>query len=179
MKTNMTAALCGLSFLAGCATQSAGTAPAIPENLRATAAETLSLQTKATGVQIYECGAAGNDPMKFQWTFKAPEADLFDGTGKRIGKHYAGPTWESNDGSKVVGELKARSDAPDAKAIPWLLLGSKSTAGAGVFSRTSSIQRVSTVGGTVPTEACSQSQAGKVARVNYEAIYNFYVPKAR
>ena len=179
MKTNMTAALCGLSFLAGCATQSAGTAPAIPENLRATAAETLSLQTKATGVQIYECGAAANDPTRFQWNFKAPEADLFDANGKRIGRHYAGPTWESNDGSKVVGAVKARNDALDANAIPWLLLSSKSTAGSGDFGRTSSIQRVSTVGGTAPTEACSQSKAGKVARVDYEAIYYFYVQKAQ
>ena len=177
MKTKMAAALCGLSFLAGCATQGAGTAPSIPENLRATAAETLALETKATGVQIYECGTAGNDPARFQWNFKAPEADLFDAAGKRIGRHYAGPTWESNDGSKVVAAVKARSDAPDAKAIPWLLLSAKSTAGSGVFGRTSSIQRVSTAGGVAPAEACGAAQAGKVARVAYEATYNFYVSR--
>ena len=174
MKTKMTAALCGLTLIAGCATQGIGTMPPIPENLRPAAAETLSLETKATGVQIYECSANAKDPARFQWTFKAPEADLFDGTGKRIGRHYAGPTWESNDGSRVVAVVKARSDAPDAKAIPWLLLDAKSTAGAGVFSRTSSIQRVSTVGGIAPGEVCSQSQAGKTARVDYEAIYYFY-----
>ena len=177
MKTKMTAALCGLTLIAGCATQGIGPMPPIPENLRPAAAETLSLETKATGVQIYECSATAKDPARFQWTFKAPEADLFDAAGKRIGRHYAGPTWESNDGSKVVGEVKARSDAPDAKAIPWLLLGSKSNAGTGNFSRTTSIQRVSTVGGIAPTEACSQSQAGKIARVDYEAIYYFYVRK--
>jgi hypothetical protein len=177
MKTKMAAALCGLSLVAGCATQGAGTTPSIPENLRATAAETRYLETKATGVQIYECSAAANDPMRFEWTFKAPEADLFDAAGQRIGRHYAGPTWESNDGSKVVAGVKARSDAPDANAIPWLLLGTKSTAGSGVFSRTSSIQRVSTVGGAAPAEACSQSDAGKVARVKYEAAYYFYARK--
>ena len=174
MNTKIAVALYGLSFLAGCATQGAGTAPAIPENLRATAAETLALETKATGVQIYECGTAGNDPARFQWNFKAPEADLFDTAGKRVGRHYAGPTWEANDGSKVVAAVKARSDAPDAKAIPWLLLSTKSTAGSGVFSRTSSIQRVSTVGGTAPAEACNAALAGKVARVNYTAVYYFY-----
>lgn len=174
MKKKMTAALCGLTFLAGCATQGAGTMPAIPGNLRPTAAETLSLETKAAGVQIYECGAVKEAPGKFEWVFKAPEADLFDTAGKRIGRHYAGPTWESNDGSKVVAAVKARSDAPDAKAIPWLLLGAKSTAGSGVFSRTSSIQRVSTAGGTAPAGPCNAALAGKVARVNYTATYYFY-----
>jgi hypothetical protein len=148
--------------------------PAIPENLRPAAAETLSLETKATGVQIYECGAGKDAPGRFEWVFRAPEADLFDRAGRRIGKHYAGPTWESNDGSKVVAAVKARSNAPDAKAIPWLLLGTKSTAGTGVFSRTSSIQRVSTVGGTTPTEPCNAALVGKVARVNYTAVYYFY-----
>jgi hypothetical protein len=35
---------------------------------------------------------------------KAPDADLFDEGGRRIGRHFAGPTWEaSDDGSKVIG----------------------------------------------------------------------------
>ncbi|MNC90585.1 hypothetical protein D3C83_66990 [compost metagenome] len=62
-------------------------------------------------------------------------------------------------------------------AVPWLLLGAKSTAGAGVFGRTTSIQRVRTAGGTTPAEACGQAQVGKVARVAYEATYYFYVPR--
>jgi Protein of unknown function (DUF3455) len=175
MKTTIAAVLSGLSILAGCATPGASTAPSIPENLRSSADERQTLETKATGVQIYECSAAKDAPGRFEWTFRAPEADLFDAAGKRIGKHYAGPTWESNDGSKVVGEVKARNDAPDAKAIPWLLLGAKSSSGSGVFGRTSSIQRVSTVGGIAPAEACSQAQAGKIARVDYQATYYFYV----
>src|SRR5437016_7647191 len=31
-------------------------------------------------------------------------------SGRSLGKHYAGPTWESVDGSTVVGEAKARSE---------------------------------------------------------------------
>jgi hypothetical protein len=31
----------------------------------------------------------------------APEADLFDARGNRIGRHYAGPHWRSTDGSKI------------------------------------------------------------------------------
>jgi hypothetical protein len=41
-----------------------------------------------------------------------------NGQGKRIGGHYAGPTWEANDGSKVVGEVLQRADAPRPGAVP-------------------------------------------------------------
>jgi hypothetical protein len=152
-----------LAALAACATP--GNAPSVPAKLKAPASETLALETVATGVQIYECSAG-------KWNFKAPEAHLFDRAGNRIGSHYAGPTWESNDGSKVVAAVAARDDAAAGGAIPWLLLTAKSTAGDGVFARTKSIQRVSTVGGTTPTEPCTRT--GEVARVAYQAIYYFY-----
>jgi hypothetical protein len=168
----------GLTVLvASYATSWAGTVPSVPENLRTPATEVLSLETEATGVQIYECNASKDEPTRFEWIFKAPEADLFDSAGNKIGKHYAGPTWESNDGSKVVGEVKVRDNGPDPDAIPWLLLSAKSTSGTGVFSQVKSVQRLHTVGGKAPTEACSQAQAGKVTRVGYKAKYYFYVAK--
>jgi hypothetical protein len=88
-----------------------------------------------------------------------------------------GSAWESNDGSKVVGVVKARDDSPAAGAIPWLLLSAKSTGGTGVFSQTKSIQRVRTVGSTPPTEACSEAQAEKMTQVGYKATYYFYAAK--
>ena len=94
-----------------------------------------------------------------------------------IGKHYAGPTWESNDGSKVVGEVKAKDAGPNASAIPWLLLSAKSTTGDGVFSHTQSIQRLHTVGGKAPADGCNQTLLGKETRVPYKATYFFYVAK--
>jgi hypothetical protein len=166
-----------VALVTGCATSGVGTTPSVPENLKAPAAEVLSLEAAATGVQIYECNARKDEPARFEWIFKAPEADLFDRAGNKIGKHYAGPTWESNDGSKVVGEVKARDNGPDPSAIPWLLLSAKSTSGTGVFSQTKSIQRVHTVGGAAPKEACSQAQAGKIARMSYKATYDFYVTR--
>jgi hypothetical protein len=165
------------ALLVGCAASQVGTTPVVPENLRAPAGQVLSLEAQATGVQIYDCTANRTDPTQFEWTFKAPEADLFDNAGRKIGKHYAGPTWESNDGSKVQGEVKARDDGPDANAIPWLLLNAKSPSGKGVFGQTQSIQRVRTVGGKAPAQGCSQEQAGKVARVPYKATYYFYGPR--
>lgn len=180
MRNPCASAMAGASLaaiLAGCAAPNVGTNPLVPENLRVPAGQTLSLVSPATGVQIYECGAGKADPARFEWFFKAPEADLFDLSGKKIGKHYAGPTWESNDGSKVVGEVKARDDGPAATAIPWLLLAAKSTSGKGVFSRTQSIQRLYTVGGKAPAGACNKAQLGRDARVPYKATYYFYAAK--
>jgi len=166
-----------VALLSGCATSNVATIPAVPEALKVPVTQALTLETLATGVQIYECRSSKDDPTRFEWAFKAPEADLFDRSRKKIGTHYAGPTWESNDGSKVVGEVKARDAGPDPKAIPWLLLSAKPASGNGVFSQIQSIQRVDTVDGKAPAEPCTQAQAGKEARVNDKATYYFYQAK--
>lgn len=163
-----------VTLLAGCAIANAGAIPGIPETLKVPETQVLSLETQAAGVQIYECKASKDGPMRPEWVFKAPEAELFDREGKRIGRHYAGPTWESNDGSKVVGEVKARDNGPDPNSIPWLLLSAKSSSRNGVFSQMQSIQRVHTVGGKAPAEGCNQAQVGKEVRVPYKALYYFY-----
>ena len=96
-------------------------------------------------------------------------------SGKRIGKHYAGPTWEAGDGSKAVATAKERYDGPDVNAIPWLLLNVTSAEGNGIFGKTQSVQRLKTAGGKAPADGCDQAQLGKIARVNYRAVYDFYV----
>jgi hypothetical protein len=146
----------------------------IPDALRPPVGQVLALAAHATGVQIYECKAVKDDPSQFSWTLKAPEADLKDQSGKSVAKHYAGPTWEASDGSKVMGELVAKHDAPVAGAIPWLLLRAKSTSGSGIFSAIASIQRLQTSGGSAPANGCDSSQAGKELRVPYSALYRFY-----
>ena len=165
------------ALLASCAALGVAAADIVPENLRAPPTQWMLIETRATGVQIYECSPGKSDPAKFEWAFKGPEADLFDGKGAKVGKHYGGPTWESKDGSQVVGEVKARSDSTDASAIPWLLLNAKSTSGTGIFSKTQSIQRLETKGGKAPASGCDKAQAGKEARVPYKATYYFYGPK--
>lgn len=149
----------------------------VPENLRVPVTQMLAVSLQARGVQIYECGVSKADPARFEWIFKAPEAELFDQAGKRIGKHYAGPTWEADDGSKVAAAAKERDDGPDVNAIPWLLLSVTSAEGNGIFGKTRSVQRLNTVGGKAPPDGCDQAQLGKVARVNYRATYNFYVAR--
>jgi hypothetical protein len=85
------------------------------------------------------------------------------------------PTWELNDGSKVICDLKAHVAAKDKSAAPWLLLIAKSHEGHGVFSRITSIQRLETVGGGEPSV---EAKPGQVVRVPYTATYYLYVSKA-
>jgi hypothetical protein len=166
-----------LSFVAVLASGVAIGGEIMSDALKVPATQELSLEVQAIGVQIYECKASKDEPTRFEWVFKAPEAVLLDSAGKKIGRHYAGPTWESDDGSKVVGEVKAKDNGPDPDAIPWLLLTAKSTSGKGVFGGTQSIQRVNTSGGKAPLEGCDESQLGKESRAAYKATYRFYTAK--
>ena len=163
-----------LMLLAGCTTMRAAPEPPVPESLRPSAKETLILKAHAVGVQIYVCQANHDDSARFDWVFKAPEAQLFDKSGKPIIKHYAGPSWEAPDGSKVVGEVVSKDNGPDPMAIPWLLLRAKSTAGSGPLSHTQSIQRLNTVGGKAPEGGCGAGLLGSEVRVHYTAEYVFY-----
>jgi hypothetical protein len=130
--------------------------------------ETVALIAPAKGVQIYEC-------RNGEWAFVAPAAELFDTNGKKIGRHYAGPQWEAEDGSRVTGiAVKARTEAPMAGAIPWLLLSAQSVGGKGVLSGVSSVRRVHTAGGVAPRAHCSPAETGQLVRVPYTADYYFF-----
>jgi hypothetical protein len=148
----------------------------VPDKLAATPNETLSMIVAAKGVQIYECRAR-KDNSGFEWAFVAPEAELMDSHGRVVGQHGAGPFWQASDGSKVVGTLKERSDAPAAGAIPWLLLTTKSAGPEGMFSKVTSIQRVNTAGGVAPADGCGADKAGAQARVAYTADYRLFTAK--
>jgi hypothetical protein len=129
------------------------------------------LEVPATGVQIYTCGK--NPAGAWAWNFKAPDATLFDARKMQIGKHYAGPTWEGQDGGKVVGAVKGNAPAPGGNAIPWLLLDIKSREGSGAFAAAKGILRVSTVGGVAPAQGCDEAHNGAESRVPYTATYLF------
>lgn len=163
----------------GCAPDAARTTSEaeVPDIIKVLAAEKEICAFTASGVQIYACRSKKDAPAQFEWTLKGPEAGLFDGKGRKVGKHYAesGPVWESNDGSRVFGEVEKRADSPDATAIQWLLLKAKKTEGQGVFGHVTSIQRIKTVGGKAPTGGCDETNLGKELRVPYAATYKFYV----
>lgn len=133
------------------------------------------MQVSATGVQVYEC-RAGSPNGAAAWSFVAPEAPLRDAQGRVVGQHGAGPIWIAADGSRVVGSVQARVDAPDAGAIPWLLLRTRSTGGPGAFERVTSIQRLNTHGGVAPASGCSPDTLGAQIRVPYRADYRLFTP---
>ncbi|HET7763628.1 MAG TPA: DUF3455 domain-containing protein [Burkholderiales bacterium] len=172
--------LLSVLFAAGCASTPPQPAAgvAVPHKLVPASNETLAMVLPAGGVQIYECGVKEDEAGQYEWQFIAPEADLFDGHGARVGHHYAGPHWESADGSRVVGTVKERADAPSAGAIAWLLLSAESDGPSGAFSKVTSVQRVHTAGGVAPESGCSAATLGKQVRVNYTADYYFYTRQA-
>ena len=109
-----------------------------------------------------------------------PDAKLFDDKGKQVAKHFAGPTWEAKDGSKVVGLVPVPPEntfRPDPTAIPWLKLSAdpEKTTGPGLLGNTTFIQRVATTGGLPPAAAdCNTKEAGKTEKVPYTADYYFW-----
>jgi hypothetical protein len=163
-----------VGLLAACAGSGAFRTDDIPDALRAPAEQLLTQQLHAKGVQIYQCKSSKEDATRFEWSLLAPEAVLMDKTGKKVAKHYAGPTWEADDGSQVVGQVVSRADSPGGGSIPWLLLRAKSNSGRGRFASVASIQRLHTMGGNAPP-ACSASQVDQQLRVPYSADYYFYV----
>jgi hypothetical protein len=146
----------------------------VPAALSVQLTQKLTIVAKAVGVQIYECGVDKNKLGVYTWNLKAPEAELFNSQGDPIGKHYAGPTWEARDGSKVVGQVKASDKGTDVNAIAWLLLNAKSNEGVGLFEHTTNVQRLNTVGGKAPADGCDQTRLGIVTRIPYTAKYYFY-----
>lgn len=148
----------------------------VPDNLQTAATQTLAVEAHAVGVQIYTCTAAKTDGGKAEWVLKAPDAILYDAAGAKLATHYAGPTWEATDGSKVVGKVKA-SATPTADAIAWLLLDVKSAEGNGVFGKITAVQRLATEAGKAPADGCAAANLGKEVRVPYKAVYRFYTDK--
>jgi hypothetical protein len=100
---------------------------------------------------------------------KAPDAKLLNQEGSVIGRHFAGPTWQLNDGSWVKGKAVAKQVAPDPTAVPWLLL--ESVGGTGRLAAVRFIQRTETHGGNAPDGSCNH---GAMRKVPYTATYSFY-----
>jgi hypothetical protein len=142
----------------------------VPENHK------LVFAAQAEGVQIYvsKKGTGG----KFEWEFKAPLARL-SAKGKDAGYHFAGPSWEALDGSKVVLDKSVKlvkSPAPQPKEdIPWLRIKVRSDGPpVGLLSKVTYVLRIDTRGGHPPAQR--PLRAGTEVGVRYTATYNFYAP---
>jgi Protein of unknown function (DUF3455) len=159
------------ALLAGCA---ASPMTAVPSALMPPPGHREVATISARGVQIYECRRTSADAVATAWAFVAPEAELFDGRGQRIGTHGAGPHWQANDGSRMVGKVMASAPTPMPGAIPWLLLRAESAGPSGTFSRVTHIQRLNTHEGTAPAAPCTPQRIGETARVAYTADYRLF-----
>jgi len=140
-------------------------APDVPQAIQAPVGNKVHFHAFAEGVQIYTWNGAS-------WVFQAPEALLFDGEGGLVAIHFAGPTWQSNSGSQVVGAVTNSVPSPNPNSIPMLLLTAKRTEGPGIFAPTTYVQRINTVGGLAPSRP--GTLVGEKARVPYTAEYVFY-----
>ena len=155
--------------------------PPMPPALVAPAGATVKVHVHAEGAQIYTCTASGDagadaGGSSYAWLLKAPDAKLYDANGVQVGTHGAGPSWTYGDGSVATGVkvIELPSPSPSSDAIPWLLLRVSSTAGSGVFSDISYVQRLSTAGGKAPATGCDATTVGMESRVAYTAEYYLY-----
>jgi Protein of unknown function (DUF3455) len=135
--------------------------------------EALVATVSAVGAQVYECkpDTAGN----LVWQFREPIATLLI-AGGTVGRHYAGPSWEMNDGSVVSGKAAARAPTANPSDIPLLKLDAVTRRGAGQLSGVTTIQRINTRGG-VADGTCDSS--GTFLSVPYSADYAFYQKRYR
>jgi hypothetical protein len=162
-------ALLSSALVAGAAVPAGAGAkpPPVPDAIAVSAPFKVVLDVVGKGVQIYDCTAGA-------WVLREPAAVLYGHGHRPVGIHFRGPTFESFDGSSVLGTLDGRADAPDPeKDIPWLRLKAVSTQGDGVLAGVDFIQRLETRGGVAPAGACDPAADATVA-VPYRARYVFY-----
>src|SRR6202158_2114770 len=182
-----TAAIIGISLILMFASQLANaqkdskdvpakeSAPDVPDAIAVPAGVDPVLFVHASGSQIYTCQA--DTDGKFNWTLKAPDAELKDRKDKVIGQHSAGPTWKLKDGSEVAGKAVGHVESLDPDSIPWLLVNVESHAGKpGLLTNVTTIQRVHTHGGKPGNDACDESHKDSETRSDYTADYYFYAP---
>ena len=142
-------------------------APATVPAAIAAPGEIVAATFHAEGAQLYECKLDADG--RLVWQFREPIAALmFD--GKTIGTHYAGPSWQHADGSRVRAKTTASAPGASATDIPWLKLEVTEQRGNGTLSQVTTVQRINTKGG-VGRGPCDS--AGAIRGVPYSADYVF------
>ncbi len=107
----------------------------------------------------------------FQWSLKAPDAELKSLSGEVLGKHGSGPSWTLNGCSSIVGSVPPLKNLAAPASIPWLLLAVKSKSGSGILDKVDYVMRVATNGGVAPAEP--PKAEGETVKVKYHAISSF------
>jgi hypothetical protein len=126
----------------------------------------------ASGAQLYQCMAGPTSA--YGWALVGPDAVLKDASGQQVARHFAGPSWQAQDGSTIVGHVRAKAASPDGQGVDWLLLDVASSSGQGLFSGVRYVRRLETSGGKPPTGGCTAATAGRRFASPYTATYEFY-----
>ncbi|CAN5469825.1 DUF3455 domain-containing protein [soil metagenome] len=146
---------------------------ALPEPVRVPAGQTMKMSTVGTGELTYECRDKKDMAGQYEWVLLGPVANLYGPDKAMVGKYYAGPTWESTDGSKVTGKQVAVAPG-GAGNIPLQLVKADPAMGMGKMQGVSYIQRLNTKGGVAPASTCDMASKGMKQQVAYQADYVFY-----
>jgi hypothetical protein len=146
----------------------------VPAAIAVPAGNSVAMTALGAGDLTYECRVKAAMAGSFEWMFAGPNAVLYDQQKAAVGKYYAGPTWESNDGSKVTGKQLAVSPSNNVASIPLQLVQANPATGNGAMTGVTYIQRMNTKGGIAPPDACNADNVGAKKTVKYEADYVFY-----
>jgi Protein of unknown function (DUF3455) len=155
--------------------QSVGEYTDIPDVLKVPEGNVLLVRAQGEGIQKYRCPIGPKPTAVPHAILRACDG----GGGDIVAIHFQGPTWEALDGSSVVGDAQNAThfSAPDhLHDVDWLLVPAKSTAGDGLLSKVTYIQRLFTEGGQAPAKGCDQAHNQTEVLVEYSAEYRFYCP---
>lgn len=133
-----------------------------------TSGMTTLLSVDAVGVQIYECRT--DQAGRLAWAFREPLA-ILTSSGQTVGRHYAGPSWELNDGGAVTGKVVHQKPGAMERDIALLQLDVSGRKGAGLLSKVVSVQRIDTHGGAF-SGPCEKG--GALHAEPYSARYVFW-----
>jgi hypothetical protein len=131
----------------------------------------------AVGTQTYTCTATGvGEATTYAWSATSvPAATLRNAACDIVGTHYAGPHWESSDGSIIKGTPVNNTASASPASIKQLVLSAVPDGGVvGVLSPVTAIQRLDTVGGVAPADGCALATVSTTVAVPYTANYYFY-----
>jgi hypothetical protein len=165
MKEELKLISAAASLIAG--TLIAGKASAQMPGAIAAPGETKVVSLSGQGAQVYECKAGTNG--KLVWTLREPIATLML-DGKTVGRHYAGPNWDYQDGSGISAKQVGNAPGKTANDIPWLKLEVTAHRGSGMLAGVTTVQRINTQGGVI-TGSCNK--AGALRSAPYSAEYIF------
>ena len=147
--------------------------PPLPKAVSVPAGNRHAMTFKAVGTLNYECRTVAGMAGAYGWVLDAPDAALLHWSGLRVGRHYAGPTWEYRDGSRITGRLLATSPA---QGLPIQLFQASAAGRGGEFSDVTYVQRLNATGGE-PGAICNAAAVGRGQKVDFSADFMFYKPR--